>query len=148
VARGIKDLDSMVVPIGNDKLANPVNGYSGKTIKFTLAIAVTSEAEPMLAILVEDLDPMVGRVSHHDGVVSSDRNATRPSEEAGLATTGTECQQDALLLHVHARGTVEVGVGIIVLVLIVLVIVSGLFSCAASILVFQVACPRAEVVII
>ena len=56
MARSIENLNSVIVPIGNYILADFVNCHASQAIKFAVTVAVAAETEPMLAVLIENLN--------------------------------------------------------------------------------------------
>ena len=70
-AVALEYLDAVVVAVRNDELADSVDGDAGQAIEFTFAVAVAAQPEAQLTALVEDLDSMVGGVSHHNRVIQS-----------------------------------------------------------------------------
>ena len=73
-------------------LSDPVDGHSCQTVELSLSIAVTSNPESVLTLFVKYLYPMIGGVCHHDSVVRSHSNTSRPSEKSGLAPPSAELQ--------------------------------------------------------
>jgi hypothetical protein len=51
----VKYLDPVIVPIGDDVLADPIDGHAGQAVELAVAVAVAAEAEPVLPNFVEDL---------------------------------------------------------------------------------------------
>lgn len=70
----------MVVSVGDDVLSDSVDRHSRKAIKFPLAVSVLSKFLDKLAVCVENLDAVIGRVRHDDGVVRAYGDAARPSK--------------------------------------------------------------------
>ena len=50
VSSCVKYLNSVVISVGNNILSNFVNGHTGQAIEFTLTIAITAKAEPVLTL--------------------------------------------------------------------------------------------------
>ena len=59
VSSCVKDLNSVVVSVGNDILSNLVNCHAGQAVEFTLAISVAAKTEAVLAVFVKHLYAMV-----------------------------------------------------------------------------------------
>lgn len=100
VTEGIENLDSVVVPIGDDVLPDPVDRHSGEAVEFSVAVSVTSETESVLADFVENLDSVIRRIGDDDVVVGADRDAARPGEQSWLAAATAEGHEETLLLKV------------------------------------------------
>jgi len=100
VSRRIEDLNSMIVSVGDDVLADPIDSYAGEAIKLSFAVAVATQPKAGLSVFIEDLNPVVGRIRHHDGVIGSHSNTSRPSKESGLAPPSAELQYQGLFLEI------------------------------------------------
>lgn len=70
----------MIVSVGDNVLADPVDGDAGETIEFPLAVAVLAELLDEVAVGVEHLDAMVRRVRHDDRIVGAHGDAAGPRE--------------------------------------------------------------------
>ena len=64
VSSCVKDLDSVVVSVGNDILSNFVNCHAGQAVEFTLSISVATKTESVLAVFVKNLYAMVRRIGN------------------------------------------------------------------------------------
>ena len=53
VSSCVKYLNSVVISVGNNILSNFVNGHTGQAIEFTLTIAITAKAEPVLTLFTK-----------------------------------------------------------------------------------------------
>jgi hypothetical protein len=53
-------LDAMIVAVGDDKLADPVNCHTCQTVKFSFRISVTAKFLDEDSIRIEDLNAVVG----------------------------------------------------------------------------------------
>ena len=64
VSSCVKDLDSVVVSVGNDILSNFVNCHAGQAVEFTFSISVATKTESVLAVFVKNLYAMVRRIGN------------------------------------------------------------------------------------
>merc|ERR1712002_1129861 len=96
----VKYLNSMIVSICDDVLTNTIDSNSSKAIKLSFTISITSQPETVLAVLIEYLDAVVGRIRYDDRVVWSDCYTSRPCKKSGLAPPSTEFQYQGLFLEV------------------------------------------------
>merc|ERR1719317_1390415 len=85
VTAGVENLNPVIISVSDDELTDSVDRYSGEAVEFSLSISVSSKPEPVLPLLVEYLHSVVGGVRHHDGVVRSNSNTSRPCKKSGLA---------------------------------------------------------------
>ena len=65
VSSCVKNLNTMVVSVSNDVLANFVDSNTSQAIKFALTIAITTKTEPMLPMFIEHLNTMIGRIGYN-----------------------------------------------------------------------------------
>jgi hypothetical protein len=75
----------MIVAVGDDKLSDPVDRYTGQTVKFSFRVPVTAKFLDEDSIRIEDLNAVVGGIRDYDGVVRTHGDAARPRETSGLA---------------------------------------------------------------
>ena len=61
VSSCVKYLNSVVISVGNNILSNFVNGHTGQAIEFTLTIAITAKAEPVLTLFTKLYIPKLER---------------------------------------------------------------------------------------
>ena len=139
MSTSIENLNPMVVSVSNDVLANLVHCHTSQTVKFAFSIAITAKAESVLALLIKDLHSVIGRVGHHDRVVGAHCNASRPGKKAWLAASRAESQEETLLV-VQAVD--------LVIHLLAIRVFLAVFVHFGPIFVFQIARPRAQIVVI
>lgn len=95
-------LDAMIVAVGDDKLADPVNCHTGQTVKFSFRISVTAKFLDEDSIRIEDLNAVVGRVRDYYRVVRTHGDAAGPCEASGLAPPTSNLELLTALLQVLA----------------------------------------------
>ena len=96
----------MIVPIGDNELADAVDGDAGEAVELALAVAVRAELLQKVALRVEDLDAVVGRVCDDNVIIGTDGNAARPREVSRLAPPTPYLEQLVAFLQVLAsRGS-------------------------------------------
>ena len=93
MSRSVKDLNTMIVSIGNNVLANLVDRYTGQAIKFALAVAIATKAEPVLSMLIEHLNSVIGGIGDDYGVVWTHGNASWPSKQSWLTSSWSKSHQ-------------------------------------------------------
>ena len=125
----------MIVSVRNNILPNFVDCNTSQAVELALSIAITAKAEPMLTLLIENLNTVIGRISHNDTIVGTHGNASRPGKKAGLGASGPKSHQQVLLVQILVDGIVN----------LVLLVAVGLFR---PVLVLQVPRPGAEVVVV
>ena len=146
VSSCVKDLNSVVVSVGNDILSNFVDCHTGQAVEFTLAISVTAKTEPMLAVFVKNLNAVIGGIGYDDRVVGGvHRDPAGPREKPGLTASRPKSHQEVLFLLVITI------VDLVVDLFSIGISVStsrGAFFRFGAVFVLQVARPRAQIVVI
>lgn len=59
----IKNLNSMIITISDDKLSNSVDGNTSQTVKLAISISVSAKFFEVSSVCVENLNAMIWRVS-------------------------------------------------------------------------------------
>ena len=93
VSRSVKYLNTMIISVGNNVLANLVDRHTGQAIEFAFAITIATETEPVLAVLIEHLNTMIGGVGDYYGVIRTHGNTSGPSEQSWLTASGSKSHQ-------------------------------------------------------
>lgn len=78
-------LYSMIISIRDDILPNPVDSDSCKAVELAFSVSILSKLLDKLAVSVENLYAVVGRIRDHYRVVRAHGHAARPREKSGLA---------------------------------------------------------------
>ena len=55
----VENLDTMIVAVSDNVLANFVDSHTGQAIEFSLAVSITAKAESVLSMFIEYLDTVV-----------------------------------------------------------------------------------------